>query len=155
MKKNSGFTLIELLVVIAILGILFAIAVPQYSQYVIRGKLVEATTQLSDLRVRLEQYYQDNRNYGSTAAACVYAMPVAGSNGVKYFSYACKWDTTVSSDNQSFIITANSLANVGLGAAADYVFTINSQNNRQTTAFTGASGLPLTCWVTSKGQTSC
>ena len=43
MKRGLGFTLVEVLVVVAIVGILTAIAVPQYSQYVMRGKVTEAT----------------------------------------------------------------------------------------------------------------
>jgi len=64
MKSNhSGFTLIELMVVVAIVAILAAVALPAYNDYVTRSKLTDAVTGLSDFRVRMEQFYQDNRRY--------------------------------------------------------------------------------------------
>ena len=62
-----GFTLIELMIVIAVVAILAAVALPAYGDYLRRGQLPEAFTNLADLRVKMEQYYQDNRSYGAAA----------------------------------------------------------------------------------------
>ena len=67
MKKQSGFTLIELLIVVAIVGILAAIAVPMYTDHITRSQLIEGHTGLSDFRVRMDQFFQDNRTYTATA----------------------------------------------------------------------------------------
>ena len=62
----SGFTLIEVMITVAIVAILGSIALPAYFDYVRRGQLPEAFSNLADYRVKMEQYYQDNRNYGTT-----------------------------------------------------------------------------------------
>jgi type IV pilus assembly protein PilE len=142
-SHQSGFTLIEVMITVAIIAILSAIAVPNYSAYVIRGKLVDATSGLADFRVRLEQYYQDNRNYGPAAGACGAAVPTS-----KYFSFTC----TVGATNQTYTVTAASIANQGLGAASDYTYTLNELNTRATTKFAGATPSVTTCWLTKKGD---
>jgi prepilin-type N-terminal cleavage/methylation domain-containing protein len=67
LKKNEkGFTLIELLIVVAIIGILAAIAIPQFASY--RQKAFDSAS-LSDLktmRTDLEAYYTEELNYPST-----------------------------------------------------------------------------------------
>ncbi len=55
-RPTRGFTLVEALITVAIVSILASIALPAYTDYITRSKLVEATTSLSDMRVRLEQY---------------------------------------------------------------------------------------------------
>ena len=63
MNRESGFTLIELLVVVAIIGILAAIAIPQFAEY--RERAFDSSS-LSDLRNAAtgeEMYYVDNETY--------------------------------------------------------------------------------------------
>ena len=71
--REGGFTMIEVMMVVAIVAILAAIALPNYSDYIKRGKIIEATSALSDARTRFEQSFLDNRTYAdvgtSTCAA--------------------------------------------------------------------------------------
>jgi type IV pilus assembly protein PilE len=62
----AGFTLIELVIAVAIIGILAGVALPACQDYVRRSSLQPAFAELSDLRVKLKQFYQNNRNYGAT-----------------------------------------------------------------------------------------
>jgi type IV pilus assembly protein PilE len=143
LRHQRGFTLVELMITVAIIAILTAIAVPNYSAYVIRGKLVDATSGLADYRVRLEQFYQDNRNYGAATVACTPAVPTS-----KYFTISC----LVGATNQTYTATATSIVNQGLGAAGDYTYTLNETNTRATTKFAGATPSVTTCWLTKKGD---
>ncbi len=142
MKRSHGFSLIELLTVVAIIGIIAAFAMPAYRDYVIRGKLVEAFSSLGDLRVRLEQYYQDNRNYGSTAAICGVALPQA-----KYFTISCNWG--VGATNQSYTATATGIANEGM---TGFAYTITETNAKASNITAAGWSNPATnnCWARAK-----
>lgn len=140
MKRDKGFSLIELMVVVAVIGILAAVAVPAYGRYVQRGKIAEATTQLSGLRVRMEQYYQDNRTY-LNAAACGVAMPT--SPAVQYFTFGCVATAT------TYTITAT-----GIGSMLNFAYTINEQNAKTSTITADGWTGNATCWAT-KQDGSC
>lgn len=148
MRQAQGFTLIEMMIVVALISILASIAIPAYGDYVLRGKLVEASAQLSDLRIKLEQSFQDNRNYTSYVNADCELLPAATTSaivGAKYFTYAC--DTTAT----TYTLTALSKANQGLGAAGAYTYTINETNAKATTKFAGEAKAE-TCWLMKKGD---
>lgn len=131
---QKGFTLIELMIVVAIIGILAAIVVPQYADYVQRGKAAEATSTLADLRVKMEQCFQDNRDYTLCAANC------APAGGAKYFTYACSVQTAA-----TYQIDATGVAAEDMGS---FAFTVN-QANAKTSTFDGTAG--ATCWLSKKG----
>ncbi len=143
MRKASGFTLIEILIVVAIIGILAAIAVPMYTDHITRSQLVEGHTGLSDFRVRMEQFFQDNRTYdGGGLGGCGAAAPAAAQN----FAYVCV------PGGQTYVATANGAA----GRVVGFSFTIDERNNRVTTAapagWEGVMPIPRPCWLTRKGS---
>src|SRR5262249_40616025 len=64
----AGFTLLEVMITVAIIGILASIAIPMYSDYITRGKIVGATSRMGDIRTQMEKYFMDNRTYLNGAA---------------------------------------------------------------------------------------
>lgn len=65
---SGGFTLLELLIVIAIIGIIAAIAIPNYERYVLRSHRVEARNTLQDIAQKLQQNYSISRDYAKDAS---------------------------------------------------------------------------------------
>ena len=78
-KGEKGFTLIELLIVVAIIGILAAIAIPQFSQYRIRGYNSAANSDLRNIKIAQEAFVTDWQVYPSTIACT--AVSGAGCTG--------------------------------------------------------------------------
>lgn len=148
-RKRSGFTLIEIMIVVAIIAILAAIALPNYSDYVLRGKLVEATNTLSATRASMEQYYQDNRTYISSAtipSPCdkIASLPMLNST-LKNFSIACTPDPTATT--YTIVATGSTTATTG------FVFSITDANVQASTAGIVWGNTKYTCWVTKRGMT--
>lgn len=61
--SNRGFTLIELMITVAIVGVLAAIAIPQYTRYQLRSKRAEAHTNIGGIKTSQEGFRAENDNY--------------------------------------------------------------------------------------------
>jgi type IV pilus assembly protein PilE len=136
-RAVGGFTLIELMIVVAIIGILSAIAIPAYSDYVTRGNLPEAHSTLAAQRVKMEQYFQDARTYVGACVAGTVAPPPAATH---HFTFACS-----NLGANTYTITAT-----GSGSMAGFVFVVDETNLRSTTSVASGWTASATCWVMRK-----
>ena len=63
MIKQKGFTLIELMIVVAIIGVLAAVAIPQYQNYVARAQVAEGFSLVASGKMAVAEYYNETGNY--------------------------------------------------------------------------------------------
>ena len=142
MNKESGFTLIELMVTVVVIALLASIAIPNYSDYVIRSKLSEAFSELSTMSTKLEQFYQDNRTYvGACETGTVAPLPPKTEN----FTFDCPTRNAT-----TYLVRAKGN---DLTSMAGFEFTLGPNNAQRTTGVRSgwdATGLPKTCWVKNK-----
>ena len=142
----AGFTLIEMMIAVALVAILASIAMPSYQAYARRGQLSEAFTTLADMRVKMEQYYQDNKFYGTSSASntCATLPGYSAFNvSTKHFTFQC---TAGAAPSQTYELKA-----VGAGGlTAGYEYTLNQAGTKGTSKFAGSASTAV-CWQTKAG----
>ncbi|MEN9656862.1 MAG: hypothetical protein RL571_327 [Pseudomonadota bacterium] len=133
MQHTRGFTLIEVMITVAIIGILASIAVPSYQDYVMRSRLLEPQSKLSERRVQLEQFFMNNRTY---------------------LGFQCKQDA-VGSENFNLDcsnLQANqyTLTAKGIGRMNGFTLSLDDQGIKATPDAPSGWATSSSCWISKK-----
>lgn len=139
-RVQRGFTLIEIMISVAIVGILLAVAMPAYFDYVTRARLSEAFTALGGAQPAAEQFWANgigNRSYVGFNASPAFPGTPSSPN----FTYALS-----NASASTYTITAT-----GIGKMAGFVYTINQDGAHATPGSPPGWGTSTECWVDHKG----
>jgi type IV pilus assembly protein PilA len=149
-KAQKGFTLIELMIVIAIVGILAAIALPAYQDYIVRAKLSEALAAMAEAKTTIAEYVAANGTGPTTVASYGVNTGIRNSDILKNIDIT---PSDASGTDESFHIVANVYENVWGAAAASATtteaFSLSGETNDDgTMTWTcvggdGAGGTPI------------
>lgn len=108
MNAQKGFTLIELMIVVAIIGILAAIAIPQYKDYVTRAKWSENNTSIAPLKLAIGECIQDQQG---DLTACDTLTKLTSITGYAALPTPTNGTVTLTGTTAAIVVTGN--ASVG------------------------------------------
>jgi type IV pilus assembly protein PilE len=142
-SKNKGFTLMELMIVVAIVGILAAVALPSYQQYIIRTKRADATGALMAATNALERHRANNFTYAGAAAGTTFTANVP-SDGTT----APYYTITLAVTGTTYTLTATAVGSQLSSLGSAETLTINQQGVKSWTL----DGTTKACWPGSAGE---
>jgi len=127
--RINGFSLIELMIAVVIVGILAAVAMPSYNNYVIRGSRAAAQTELLELASLQEKIYLNSSAYTASATTGYNGTSAGGLGKTSGLTTDGKYTFAAVAPGQTYTITATPVA--GGKQAGDGCLTIQENGLRQ------------------------
>ena len=161
LKRQDGFTLVELMVVVAIIGLLSAVAIPNFKKYQAKAKVSEAKLQLSGLYMAMTSFFSDFNTYagclsymgynpatektsrfygvGFNVATAVPAIAYAAATNSGLNSAGCLITYAAGTDNGNYFLPGKG---TGIAVATDFqLFPLLTERLDGLTFTAGAAGV--------------
>ena len=136
-RFQAGFTLIEVMIVVAIIGILAAIALPSYNQYVVRSNRAAAQSFALEVANRQQRYLLDARSFAADMSALGMSEPAKVAN-----AYTITTASIADAKPSAFTVTATPKGSQATNDTDCKVLTLDQAGTKTATGDKGVAG----CW---------